>query len=92
MDGRIDDWQEGPGLVESMRRYRWLVASITLLAAVAAFVWSSTQPVLYEGVVRLYLDTSGDQTDDPGRIVRSQAEFITSPEVLDRTLALDGTG
>ena len=72
-----------------MRRYRWLVASITLLAAVAAFVWSSTQPVLYQGVVRLYLDTSGDQTD-PGRIVRSQAEFITSPEVLDRTLALDG--
>ena len=62
MDGRIDDWQEGPGLVDSMRRYRWLVASIMLLAAVAAFVWSSTQPVLYQGVVRLYPDTSGDQT------------------------------
>ena len=90
MDGRIDDWQEGPGLVDSMRRYRWLVASIMLLAAVAAFVWSSTQPVLYQGVVRLYPDTSGDQTNDPGRIIRSQAEFITSPEVLDRTLALDG--
>ena len=89
MDGRLDDWQEGPGLVESIRRYRWLVASITLLAALAAVVWSSTQPVLYQGVVRLYLDTSGDQTD-PGRIVRSQAEFLTSPEVLDRTLALDG--
>ena len=72
-----------------MRRYRWLVASIMLLAAVAAFVWSSTQPVLYQGVVRLYLATSGDQTD-PGRIVRSQAEFISSPEVLDRTLVLDG--
>jgi capsular polysaccharide biosynthesis protein len=89
LDGRTDDWQEGPGLVDSMRRYRWLVAAITLLAAVAAVVWSSTQPVLYQGVVRLYLDTSGDQTD-PGRIVRSQAEFLTSPEVLDRTLALDG--
>ena len=63
MDGPPDDWQEGPGLVDSMRRYRWLVASITLLAAVAAFVWSSTQPVLYQGVVRLYLDTSGDETD-----------------------------
>ena len=56
----------------------------------AAFVWSSTQPVLYQGVVRLYLDTSGDDTSDPGRIIRSQAEFITSPQVLDRTLALDG--
>jgi capsular polysaccharide biosynthesis protein len=91
LDGRLDDdWQEGPGLVDSMRRYRWLVASITLLAAVAAFMWSSTQPVLYQGVVRLYPDTSGDQTNDPGRIIRSQAEFITSPEVLDRSLALDG--
>jgi len=89
LDGQIDDWQEGPGLVDSMRRYWWLVASITLLAAVAAFVWSSSQPALYQGVVRLYLDTSGDQTD-PGRIVRSQAEFITSPEVLDRTITLDG--
>jgi capsular polysaccharide biosynthesis protein len=89
LDGQIDDWQEGPGLVDSMRRYWWLVASITLLAAVAAFVWSSSQPALYQGVVRLYLDTSGDQTD-PGRIVRSQAEFLTSPEVLDRTIALDG--
>ncbi len=29
------------------------------------------------------------ETVDPGRIVRSQAEFITSPEVLDRTVALD---
>jgi capsular polysaccharide biosynthesis protein len=89
LDDRIDDWQEGPGLVESVRRYRLLVASITLLIAAAALVWSSTQPVLYQGVVRLYLATSSDQAD-PGRMVRSQAEYLTSPEVLDRTLALDG--
>jgi len=32
--------------------------------------------------------------DWPGgyRCVHSQAEFITSPEILDRTLALDRTG
>jgi capsular polysaccharide biosynthesis protein len=66
-----------------------LVAAVVLVGALAAYAWSSRQPVRYEGVVRLYLDTSGDETD-PGRIVRSQAEFITSPEVLDRTLALDG--
>jgi capsular polysaccharide biosynthesis protein len=89
MDGRIDDWQEGPGLLESMRRYRWAVVSITLVAVVAALVWSLAQPVLYQGVVRLYLATSADQAD-PGRVVRSQAEFITSPEVLDRTVALTG--
>jgi capsular polysaccharide biosynthesis protein len=89
LDGRLDDWQDGPGLVDSVRRYRWMVAAITLVAAVAAYVWSSTQPVLYEGVVRLYPEISADE-NDPGRIVRTQAEFITSPEVLDRTLALEG--
>src|SRR4029450_9187192 len=89
LDGRLDDWQDGPGLVDSVRRYRWMVAAITLVAAVAAYVWSSTQPVLYEGVVRLSPEISADE-NDPGRIVRTQAEFITSPEVLDRTLALEG--
>jgi capsular polysaccharide biosynthesis protein len=89
LDGRLDDWQDGPGLVDSVRRYRWLVASITLVAAVAAYVWSTTQPVLYQGVVRLYPEINSDE-NDPGRVVRTQAEFITSPEVLDRTLALDG--
>jgi uncharacterized protein involved in exopolysaccharide biosynthesis len=89
LNGPFQDWQEGPGLLESIRRYRWLVAAAVLVGALAAYTWSSTQPVMYQGVVRLYLDTSGDETD-PGRIVRSQAEFITSPEVLDRTLVLDG--
>jgi capsular polysaccharide biosynthesis protein len=88
LDGQPDDWQEGPSLIDSVRRYRWLVVSMMLLAAIAAFAWSSTQPVRYEGVVRLYLDTRGE--DDPGRIVRSQAEFITSPQVLDQTIVLDG--
>jgi capsular polysaccharide biosynthesis protein len=88
LDGRPDDWQEGPSLIDSVRHYRWLVVSMILLAAIAAVAWSSTQPVRYEGVVRLYLDTRGE--DDPGRIVRSQAEFITSPQVLDQTIVLDG--
>jgi uncharacterized protein involved in exopolysaccharide biosynthesis len=90
LHGPSTDWQEGPSLVDSVRHYRWLVVSITLLGAIAAFAWSSRQPVLYEGVVRLHLDTRGNETTDPGRIVRNRAEFITSPEVLDHTIALDG--
>jgi capsular polysaccharide biosynthesis protein len=87
LDGPADDWQEGPGLVESVRHYKWLVAAAALVAAIAGFLWSSAQPVSYEGVVRVFLDTGGDQTE-PGRIVRSQAEFLSSPVVLDRTVAL----
>jgi capsular polysaccharide biosynthesis protein len=89
LDGPSNDWQEGPGLVESVRRYRWLVVAAALVGAIAAFLWSSAQPVRYEGVIRVFLDIGSDQTD-PGRIVRSQAEFLSSPVVLDRTVALVG--
>jgi capsular polysaccharide biosynthesis protein len=92
LDGPPNDWQEGPSLVESIRHYRWLVVVAVLVGGVAAYLWSSTQPVRYQGVVRVYLDTGGSETVDPGRIVRSQAEFITSPQVLDRTVALVGGG
>jgi uncharacterized protein involved in exopolysaccharide biosynthesis len=85
--GPSTDWQEWPSLVESVRRYKWLVAAVTLVGAIAAYAWSSSQPVRYEGVVRMYLDTGGGQLD-PGRIVLKQAEFLTSPEVLDQTVAL----
>jgi uncharacterized protein involved in exopolysaccharide biosynthesis len=88
LDGPSQDWQEeGPGLLESVRRYRWLVAAVVLVGALAAYAWSSTQPVRYEGIVRVFLDISSEESD-PGRIIRSQAEFLSSPVVLDRTVAL----
>jgi hypothetical protein len=65
------------------------VVAVVLVGAIAAFLWSSAQPVRYEGIVRVYLEIDVDQTD-PGRIVRSQAEFFTSPAVLDRTVSLIG--
>ena len=61
-----------------------------LVGGLAAYVWSSRQPVRYEGVVHVYLDTGGEKTPDPGRVVRSQAEYLTSPAVLDRAAALIG--
>ena len=36
--------------------------------------------VRYEGVVKVFLDADSDQTDE-GRIVRSQAEYLTSSVV-----------
>jgi uncharacterized protein involved in exopolysaccharide biosynthesis len=88
LDGPFQDWhEEGPGLLESIRRYRWLVAAFVLAGALAAYGWSSIQPVLYEGTVRVFLEISSEESD-PGRIIRSQAEFLSSPVVLDRTVAL----
>jgi len=88
LDGPSDDWQEGPGLAASVWRFRWLVAVAVLVGGLAAYAWSSRQPVRYEGQVRVFLDTGGDKAPDPGRVVRSQAEFLTSPTVLDRASAL----
>jgi capsular polysaccharide biosynthesis protein len=83
---------EGPSLIQSIWRYWSLVALTVLICALAAFGWSSLQPVRYEGVVQLFLDDGGDQAADPARVVRSQAEFLSSPAVLDRAVALAGGG
>jgi uncharacterized protein involved in exopolysaccharide biosynthesis len=88
MDGSSNEWQEGPGLVASVWRYRWLVAVAVLVGGLAAYAWSSRQPVRYEGVIRVFLDTRDEQTSDAGRVVRSQAEFLASPAVLHRATAL----
>jgi len=50
LDGPPNDWPEGPSLVESIRHYRWLVVLAVLVGGVAAYLWSSMQPVRYEGV------------------------------------------
>ncbi|HEY6705980.1 MAG TPA: hypothetical protein VJB61_00100 [Actinomycetota bacterium] len=54
----------------------------------AAYAWSSRQPVRYAGEVKVFLDTPSDQDQD--RIVRSQAEYLTSTVVMDRTVQLIG--
>jgi hypothetical protein len=90
LDGPPNDWPEAPTLVESIWQYRWLVAVAVLVGGLVAFAWSSSQPVRYQGEVRVFLDIGGDQSVDADRIVRSQAEYLTSPKVLDRAVALYG--
>jgi hypothetical protein len=36
LDGPSNDWQEGPGLIESVRRYKWLLVNAALIGATAA--------------------------------------------------------
>ena len=55
--------------------------------ALAAYAWSSRQPVRYQGVVRVFLDIRGERVTEPDRIVRSNAEFLNSPAVMDRVVA-----
>jgi uncharacterized protein involved in exopolysaccharide biosynthesis len=86
-------WDEGPGLVASVWRFRWLVAAVALAGAVAGLGFSTVQPVMYEGSSRILLARqSAGQTDgqsvEPDRYVRNQAAFIMSPPVLERAVRL----
>ncbi len=86
----VDGWTEGPGLPQSVWRYRWLVGGLVLLGILVAGLFSVTQSTQYEGVVPIFVTTEEGSASDPERIVTSHAQFIESPIVLDRVIALTG--
>jgi hypothetical protein len=96
LNGPPSDWEEGPGLIESILSYKWLVAAAILLGAVLAYGWASRQPVRYEGVARVFLQgtpTLGQDRPnavDPGRNVRNQAQLMASPDILEGAAKLIG--
>jgi tyrosine-protein kinase len=84
-------WDEGPGLVASVWRFRWLVAAVALAGAVAGVGFSTVQPVMYEASSQILLarpsaGQSDGQSVQPDRYVRNQAAFIMSPPVLERAV------
>jgi hypothetical protein len=92
------DWNQGPSLLESILCHKWLVILAALLGALVAYGWSSRQPVRYEGVIEVFLSPvpGGDQgnqrtADEAARDVRTQAELLTSPAVLERAASLSRT-
>jgi capsular polysaccharide biosynthesis protein len=90
MGNPLDGWIEGPGLPQSVWRYKWLVSCLVLLGIFIALLWASTQPTRYEGVVRIFVAAEQGTAGDPERIVISQAQFIESSTVSDRVIALTG--
>ena len=90
MGNSVDEWIEGPGLPQSVWRYKWLVGAIVLLGILGAYVFSVTQPTRYEAVVPIFLTAEEAAANYPERIVMSRAQFIKSPAVSDRVVALTG--
>jgi Mrp family chromosome partitioning ATPase len=78
-------WDEGPGLVASVWRYRWLVAAVALAGALGGYGFSLVQPVMYEASSRVLL-TAPSADQEPDRFVRNEAAFMVSPPVLDRAV------
>ena len=85
MDRLPVGWDEGPGLVASVWRYRWLVAAVALAGALAGFGVSLVQPVMYEASSRVLL-TAPASDQEPDRFVRNEAALMVSPPVLDRAV------
>jgi hypothetical protein len=74
----------------SLLRHKWLVALAVLLGMVAAYGWSSRQPVRYEATLQLdfssVVEGSGDQ--DPQRVLQNQVQLLNSGPVLDQVAKL----
>jgi capsular exopolysaccharide synthesis family protein len=86
-----------PGLIESVWRYRWLVAAITVLTAAAAYGVSFLQSPTYEAEARLLLTDPAagglfEEIAGAGgeRFLANQTEVANSPDVHARAAELLG--
>jgi hypothetical protein len=86
-DGSASGLDEGPGLLQSVWRYRWVVVAAAVLGALFGYAWKAREPTLYEGVSRLYFREAGDgqqRGGEPERFLSNQMALIGSWPVLER--------
>ena len=84
-------WAEGPGLLESMWRYRYAVAIAALVGGLLGWLVSSAQDPVYAAVSRVFLLDPSDpglleinaRNTDMERYTLQQAERMTSRPVLE---------
>src|SRR5215217_7309474 len=94
-----DAWDDGPSLLASLWRYRWLVLLGVLVAALAGYVSSVRKTPQYEATARLVLSPpSGSAIGgagnapaiDPDRYMGNQALIIGSSPVVFHAAELAG--
>ena len=91
-DGQVRGWEEGPDLLQSAWRYKWLIAVAALLGLLLGYGWAARQPTLYQAASQVLLtgtpslQLSGDAPSqpigDPDRYLRNQATLIGTTPVL----------
>jgi Mrp family chromosome partitioning ATPase/capsular polysaccharide biosynthesis protein len=82
-------WADGPSILSSVWRYRWLVLGVTVLFGLVAYLLSARQEPVYEASTQLYLTDPGN-TDVFGQggstnldaYVPQQTQRVTSTPVL----------
>ena len=98
-----EHWRRGPGLLESVWRYRVLVAAVTLVGGALGYVLGLQQPVGYDATARLFLtdprepsalDVESARVDPENYVpqqaarVRSRPVVVEAIERLDRDLSV----
>jgi uncharacterized protein involved in exopolysaccharide biosynthesis len=85
-------------LLQSAWRYKGLIVAAVLLGALLGYGWAARQPAVYEGVTRVLVAAPSagfplgvPDPIDPAQYLRKQAEFISSPVVLERAVKLSGS-
>ncbi|HUH07638.1 MAG TPA: AAA family ATPase [Egibacteraceae bacterium] len=78
--GGKPDWQDGPGLVESMWRYRILLVVVAVNAAVLGYFLSAQQPKEYEARSRVFL------SDPNASVFRDTIRYFADPTRMPREL------
>jgi Mrp family chromosome partitioning ATPase len=82
-------WADGPTIVQSIWRFRWLVLTVAIVAGVAGYFISAAQPPVYQAASTMYLAnpaTSGVFQQQPWmnleRYLPQQMQRIRSTRVL----------
>lgn len=92
-------WDEGPSVLASVWRYRWLLPVAVLLGGLVGYRLAALQPTLYEGVSRVFVANPANVGQDgsstavaAARNVANQAAFMSSTPVLQRAARRYGNG
>jgi Mrp family chromosome partitioning ATPase/capsular polysaccharide biosynthesis protein len=82
-------WADGPSILSSVWRYRWLVLAVTVVFGATAYLLSSRQEPVFEASTQLYLTDPGNTdvfgqggTTNLDAYVPQQTQRVTSTPVL----------
>jgi succinoglycan biosynthesis transport protein ExoP len=77
-----------------LRRRKWIIIVVPVLAALAAFQYSSSQPSVYQSQTKVFVnrstDVQGPATYDATRYLNNLANIARSQDVAARVAAADG--
>src|SRR6266568_546197 len=86
--------------IEILRRRKWIIVGLPVIAGVAAFVFSSTQPSVYQATAQVLVKRSSIVTAitgvqdptaaDPNRYLATQSSVARAPELAARVVAAAG--